>query len=99
MSWIATIKGDVDHQVEGVRRELEERVRDALAAVVSTLVIGGHQGVAGTFHFSKGGPSNLADTSAPPDAMSQSGAVGQVPVSTVPADMHTESVPYGTSRV
>ena len=97
MSWIATVKGSVDHLEAEVAHELENAVMHALADVVGTLVQAGHTGVGGLFHFTTGAPANLTDPDADPVAASASGATVTNPVSTVPAEARTTSVPAGTA--
>jgi hypothetical protein len=63
--WHASLHGSTDHLDPEVAQEIETKVRDALAEVMGTLVPDGHQGVAGSFEYSKGGPSDLAGPGAP----------------------------------
>lgn len=96
MSWIATLKGNVDHLAADVAREAEEFVMRELAAIVAGLVEKGHTGVGGLFHFTKGSPANLVDPDASLDAQNVAAPAQANPVSVVPAEARTESVPYGT---
>lgn len=97
MGWIASLKGSTDHLDKEVADEIEVAVRDALAEVFGGLVPAGHQGVAGTFHYSTGGPSDLRDATPHPGPEPPASSVQQNPVSNVPADVATLSVPPGTA--
>ena len=97
MGWIASLKGSVDHLDREVAEEAEVAVRDALAAVVGGLVPNGHQGVGGQFHFSHGGPSNLADPAGPGPDVEQAATAQTNPVSTIPAEVKDTGVPAGTA--
>jgi hypothetical protein len=79
--WHASLHGSTDHLDPEVAQEIETKVRDALAQVMGTLVPDGHQGVAGSFEYSKGGPSDLRGPGAPTHTASPAeGASGQVAV-------------------
>lgn len=89
--------GSTDHLDPAVADEIEVAVRDAAAAVFGGLVEAGHQGVAGQFAYSKGGPSDLRDSTPHPEANPDEAPVQPMTVSTVPAEVHDASVPAGTA--
>jgi hypothetical protein len=79
--WHASLHGSTDHLDPEVATEIETAVRDALAEVMGTLVPAGHQGVAGSFEYSKGGPSDLRGSGASTHtATAAEAAGGQVAV-------------------
>lgn len=96
--WHVSMHGSTDHLDPAVAEEIEVAVRDAVAAVFGTLVPAGHQGVAGTFSYSSGGPSDLRDATPHPTAEVEASAVQPNPVSTVPAEVATVEVPAGTAK-
>ena len=94
--WHLSMHGSTDHLDPAVAEEIEVAVRDAAAEIMATLVPAGHQGVAGAFSYSKGGPSDLRDATphAEPDPVEAPAQPN--PVSSVPAEVATKSVPPGT---
>jgi hypothetical protein len=63
--WHLSMHGSTDHLDPEVAAEIETKVRDAAAEIFGSLVPDGHQGVAGSFEYSKGGPSDLNGPGAP----------------------------------
>ena len=95
--WHLSMHGSTDHLDPAVADEIEVAVRDAVAAVFATLVPAGHQGVAGSFSYSSGGPSDLRDATPHPVATNEEAPPPAMAVSTVPAETHDVGVPAGTA--
>lgn len=95
--WHVSMHGSTDHLDPAVAEEIEVAVRDAVAAVFATLVAAGHQGVAGSFEYSSGGPSDLRDATPHPAPEAEAAPAPVNKVSAVPAETATKEVPPGTA--
>ena len=95
--WHLSMHGSTDHLDPAVAEEIEVAVRDAAAEIMATLVPAGHQGVAGQFAYSSGGPSDLRDAAPHPDPAAVEAPAVANPVSTVPAEVASVEVAPGTA--
>ena len=95
--WHVSMHGSTDHLDPAVADEIEVAVRDAVSKIFGELVAAGHQGVAGTFAYSTGGPSDLRDATPHPVATNEEAPPPLMTTSTVPAETHDVGVPAGTA--